>query len=271
MRIGVCSYALPWTIGWDGWLPDRAFQPEDLLDLAIELGAGVVQYCENLPIECWADQQPDRLARLSDRAAGAGVALEVGTRGLDPERLGMACRTARAVGARFVRTVAESGGAPLEPARLERDVERVRQVFERHGLILALENHDSHSAEDLAELMRRSGGWLQACFDTANSLGCLQGTFEALGPLLPHVVSLHLKDVVARRVPYLLGFRVDGAPAGSGSARLREVFEKVRSVRSDATAVLEQWVPKGPDRDRTVAMERDWLLQGWKTVSGWSA
>ncbi|MCX7799548.1 MAG: sugar phosphate isomerase/epimerase [Fimbriimonadales bacterium] len=269
MRLGIGSYAVPWTIGWDGWLPERPFEPEDLLDLALGLGAEVVQYCDNLPIDDWADRRPDRLARLKDRAAAAGVALEVGTRGLDPDRLESACRTARALGARFVRVVADSGDYRPDLATLARDLERVRPAFERHGLVLALENHDRFLAEDLADRMERSGGWLQACFDTANSLGCLQGTFEALEPLLPHVVSLHLKDVAATRVPYGLGFRVDGAPAGEGAARLREVCDRVRSIRPDATAVLEQWVPKGADRERTAAAELEWLRRGWETVRSW--
>jgi len=271
MRLGICSYAVPWSIGWDGWSPPEPFEPESLLDLALELGAEVVQFCDNLPIDGWFDSDPERLERLAERARGAGVALEVGARGLRQETLRRCIRAAQRLGSRFVRIVADEGDYQPDLPQLERDLTAVRPLFEDAGLALALENHDRFLAQDLARLMEASGGWLKACFDTANSLGCLQGPMEALEPLLPHVASLHLKDVRARRLPHGLGFLVEGAPAGKGAAMLERVLRRVAEACPEATAVLEQWVPKGPDWRTTAETEIEWLREGWRTVSAWRA
>lgn len=269
MRLGICSYAVPWTIGWDGWKPPEPFEPESLLDLAASLGAEVVQFCDNLPIDGWVDSDPDRLDRLAERARRAGVALEVGSRGLRHETLLRCIRTAQRVGCPFVRIVADEGDYRPDLPKMERDLGAVRALFEDAGLALALENHDRFLAEDLARLMESSGGWLKACFDTANSLGSLQGPMEALEPLLPHIVSLHLKDVQARRLPHGLGFVVEGSPAGKGAAMLNRVFARVAEACPKTTAVLEQWVPKGPDWRTTAETELSWLREGWETVNAW--
>ncbi|MFN3683976.1 MAG: sugar phosphate isomerase/epimerase family protein [Fimbriimonadaceae bacterium] len=271
MRVGVCSYALPWTIGWDGWHPPELFEPEDLLDLATELGAEVVQFCDNLPIDGWVETDLERLDRLADRARGAGVSLEVGTRGLRPETLRRCIRAAQRVGCGFVRVVADEGDYRPDLQRLRTDLQAARPLFEDAGLAMALENHDRFLAEDLARIMEASGGWLKACFDTANSLGCLQGPMESLRLLLPHIVSLHLKDVRARRLPHGLGFLVEGAPAGKGAAMLERIFAEVAGACPGATAVLEQWVPKGADWRATSDAEIEWLREGWRTVRAWRA
>ncbi len=171
---------------------------------------------------------------------------------------------AQRLGGTFVRVVADEGDYRPDIHRLASDLAAVRPLFEEAGIAMALENHDRFLAADLAELMESSGGWLKACFDTANSLGCLQGPQEALEPLLPYIVSLHLKDVRARRLPHGLGFVIEGAPAGQGSAGLREVFDRVAAARPEATAVLEQWVPKGTTWAETVETERRWLEEGWR-------
>jgi len=266
MKLGIGSYAVAWHIGIGDWVPEKPLQHEDLLSLARELGVPVVQYCDNLPLEMLGD---DRLARLYTLAQEWGISLEVGTRGMDSERLERCVQLAARFGSPFVRVVVDTAQYHPTPEQLLQRLREVKPVFARDGVKLAIENHDRFPVQVLAELVERAGrDWVGICFDTANSLGTLQGPTEALAALCPYVLNLHVKDVRARRESHMLGFRIEGTPAGQGTVDIPAVIQRVREANPSANAIVELWTPPQASLQATLDLEREWLFQSVRYLKG---
>ena len=54
------------------------------------------------------------------------------------------------------------------------------------------------------------------CLDVANSFGTGEGLETVMRRLRPWVFNLHVKDVCIRRIDTLMGFLIEGCPAGQG-------------------------------------------------------
>lgn len=269
MKWGIGSYTLPWHIGIGDLKPQRPLDAFGLMEAALEQGAKVVQYCENLPLTRLSLN--DRQALLS-LARQEGIQVEVGTRGLDREEIEACAEIAAQAGSSFVRLVVDRPGDEPTPDELALRLAGFAPLFREHKMMLAIENHDRFPSEILASLVKEGGeDWLGICFDTANSLGCLEGPWEGLETLLPFLVNLHLKDVVAVREPHMLGFRVRGTPVGEGSARLRLLAQRVSEARPHVNAIAEHWLAPLATIEETAAEERVWLARSCAALKTWLA
>ena len=266
MKIGIGSYAVPWHIGMGKWVPDSPLQHESLLALAHELGVQVVQYCDNLPVETLDEAH---LERLGTQAKGWGIDIELGTRGLDRERLQRCVHLAVRFGCPFVRVVVDTPEYHPSPEELLRDLRALKPIFTSRGVKLAIENHDRFPARVLAGIVEEAGTeWIGVCFDTANSLGSLQGPSEALDALCAYVCNLHIKDVRAYREEHQLGFRIVGTPAGDGSVDIPGIIRRVSDVNPQANAIVELWTPPQRILQATIALERAWLQRSVRYLQG---
>jgi sugar phosphate isomerase/epimerase len=125
--------------------------------------------------------------------------------------------------------------------------------------VLGIENHDRLSASALAEIVDRiSSPAVGICLDTANSFGALEGPQWVVQTLGPYVVNLHLKDFTIRREPHMMGFRIEGAPAGQGLLDVPWVLDQLRAFGRDVNVILELWPPPEPDVAATIAKEAMW-------------
>jgi len=116
--------------------------------------------------------------------------------------------------------------------------------FERAGVTLAIENHDRFTTATLIEILRDVGSpRLGICFDTANSIGCLESAEHVLDVLGPYGVNLHIKDFQIMRPPRNLGFIVEDRPAGQGRLDLLTLLRRVRDFDHDMNAIVELWPP----------------------------
>jgi sugar phosphate isomerase/epimerase len=106
------------------------------------------------------------------------------------------------------------------------------------------------------------------CLDTVNSFGALEGPEVVVRQLAPHTLSLHAKDFTIGRVDSMLGFVVQGSPAGEGRLDLPWVLESLRSAGRDVNAILETWPPLGPTLEGTLARERDWAERSVRYLRG---
>jgi sugar phosphate isomerase/epimerase len=266
MKVGIGSYAVPWHIGIGEWTPQQPLGHDGLLALAHELGVQVVQYCDNLPLETLEEAQ---LRRLHAQAQEWGIALEIGTRGLERERLQRCVQLAVRMGSPFVRVVVDTPTYHPSPEQLVNDLRGLKPLFADAGIKIAVENHDRFPVQVLRQVVEEAGtDWAGICFDTANSLGTLQGPNEALDALCPYVLNLHVKDVRARRESHMLGFRVEGTPVGKGSVDVREVVRRVRAANPEANAIIELWTPPQEGLEATIALERRWLEQSVRYLRG---
>ena len=257
MKLGLSSYTFGWAVGVPGQMPARLFDENGLLDQCREHGVKLLQVGDNLPLH---DFTTTRLTRLADRAARAGVQLEVGARGLTIQRVADYAAIARRLGAKLIRYVIDDAGYHPDPKTVTSLLREVAPLL--GGLTLGLENHDRFPATTLRAMIEAAGGdRIGVCLDTANSLGAGEGLDAVVQELGPLTVNLHIKDFNIARVPHQMGFTVEGRPAGSGFLNVPRLLEQLAPHGRCQTAVLELWTPPEPKLEDTIAKEAAWAGQ----------
>jgi sugar phosphate isomerase/epimerase len=109
---------------------------------------------------------------------------------IGPSNVERACELARDVG-----TAVIGAGFSGEP-------ERIAPVLLRHGVRLAVENHPERTPAELLERIERDDGAFGATVDTGWWGTHGYDAADAIEELAPHVLHVHLKDVVARGEPH---------------------------------------------------------------------
>ena len=79
--------------------------------------------------------------------------------------------------------------------------------------------------------------------------------------LAPVTVNLHIKDYQITRLPHLMGFIVEGRPAGGGMLDIRWLLDQLAAFGRCRTAVLELWTPPEIVISETIAKEEGWASQ----------
>jgi 3-oxoisoapionate decarboxylase len=255
MKLGISSYTYGWAVGVAGERPANRITARDLVDRAEQLGVKVLQIADNLPAGTF---EPSCIEATAAYARGKGIAIELGTRGSDPEHLRRFISLAHLVQSPILRVVLDTTtDHPGEDEVMRRLGEVVADAEKAH-VTIAIENHDRFKAATLARIVRQLQPHIGVCLDTANSLGAMEGpeaVVETLGPL---VVNLHLKDVAVKRVLYMQGFVVEGRPAGQGMLDIPWLLSKLKRFGRDCNAIAELWVPPEEDSNATIEKEARW-------------
>jgi sugar phosphate isomerase/epimerase len=256
MRLGISSYTYPWAVGIAGYLPPRPLGPFDLLDRALALGIGVVQFGDNLPL----DRLPaHELRSFALYAFDQHIVVELGIRGIAPDHVRRYLRLAEHLHASILRVVTDTGDHQPGAEEIIATVRGVLPDLAAAGVCLAIENHDRFQARTLAGIIERlDSPYVGICLDTANSLGALEGPHVIAQTLAPWTVNLHVKDVIVRRLDHRLGFIVEGCPAGQGLIDIPELLALLRRHSRDPNVILEQWTPPGDTVSDTIAQEKTW-------------
>ena len=256
MRLGLSSYAYPWSVGVPGHPPARPLTAAQLLHQAARLNVGVVQIADNMPL----DRMPlGDIEALADGAARAGIQVEVGTRGIEPPHLEKYLALCQRFSSPILRVVIDSPRAHYSAAAATGLLKSQRRAFERAGVVLAIENHDRLPAAALAAMVQDLGpGWVGVCLDTVNSLGALEGPAVVLETLGPWIVNLHLKDFAIFRPPHMMGFTVEGRPAGHGQLDVPWLLKRLAAYGREFSAILELWTPPEPELEQTIRKEQRW-------------
>ena len=260
MNAGIGSWTYPWAVGVPGYpRPANPLDAFGLLDRAVLLGVGVVQIADNLPVDA---MPPAELDRLRDSAERAGIALELGTRGVEPPHLARYLELACCLGARLVRTLAGTAAFTPDIGQAETWLRDVLPCYERAGVILALENYEKHTTAELAGMVGRIGSpCLGICLDTTNSLGTLETPADVVHRLAPLAVNVHVKDFGIARIPSMMGYLIEGRPAGAGMLDIPMLLGELRRCGRDPNIIVEHWPPFCGDADATIAMEAGWAEQ----------
>jgi 3-oxoisoapionate decarboxylase len=259
-QLGIASWTLPWAIGVKGYPPPPSpLGWMGLLDKAVEFKASVVQIADNLPLHELPDHELDALRQA---ARARDLALEAGTRGLDPDHLTNYIAIAHRIGARILRTVLSGsllGGDQLLSA--EASVQKILPRLEEAGVTLAIENNEAFSAAEFAALIERlNSPRVGICLDTANSLGRPETLKTVVEALAPHAIELHAKDYDIRRIDTRMGFAVVGTAAGQGRVDFGYVLAELsRHARGRMNVIVEHWPPFAGTIEQTVLAEQVWL------------
>jgi 3-oxoisoapionate decarboxylase len=259
MKLGIGSYAFMWSIGFPGADPPEPMEHFGLIAKARELGVKLVQYGPNLPLEALSDAQLDRLAAA---ARDAGVEIEVGKRGIETEVLRRNVAIARLVGASYIRSVPEFQDGVTPPLdELERLLRCIEPELAAARVRVGFENARIPAARLAAVLDSVASPWIGITLDTVNSFAVSEGTEFVASNLARHTMCLHVKEFSVRRVWHMMGFTIEGLPAGKGQLNVPWLLELLAAEGRNPNAILEQWVPQQSTVAETAAMEQAWSVE----------
>ena len=256
MRLGISSYTYTWAIGVPGKVPDTPMTEFDLLNRAHDLGVKVVQYADNLPLDRCSTADLDRLVKC---ASNLGISIEIGTRGIDEAHLRHYLGLAQQVSSPFVRTVFDTATHHPDEFEIVAVLRRIMPEFERSHIQLAIENHDRFPVKTMARIVNQLGSdAIGFCLDTVNSFGALEGPDVVLAALGDRVINLHVKDFRVYRVSHMMGFVVEGTPAGQGQLNVPWLIRELSARGRDPNAILELWTPPDALLNDTIQKEAHW-------------
>jgi sugar phosphate isomerase/epimerase len=268
MKLGVNTYTFMWGIGFEGVnpaYPGRAARPAQpitlpgLLDLARALDVRLVQTGPNLPLDALSDAELDAFAQT---ARDRGIALEVGTRGLDYDHLAGQIALAKRVGATLIRTLPEVNGAHVQSAGdMTPHLRRILPALESAGVQLAIENGRLPADDLRAVLDGIDSPHIGVVLDMVNSLAVSEGWKHVTERLAPRVMCLHYKDFTIRREWHMMGFICEGTPAGQGMVDPAWLFQALQASPYDFNVIVELWTPEQATLADTVALERRWAAE----------
>ena len=256
MKLGIGTYAYMWSIGFDGAKPARPMSALALLERAHALGVAVVQYGPNLPLDALPESE---LAEVLAAARQWNIEIEVGTRGVDTGHLLRMLEFTQRCGSTLLRTVPEvEGGRLPTPHQLTTLLLDVEPKFWQAGVRLAMENSLMPSAALLESLEAVHSKFIGVTLDTVNSLALPEGTREVASTLAAWTHCLHVKDFSVRREWHMMGFRVEGRPAGQGQLNVPWLLGLLSDAGAQCNAILELWPPEQNSLAETIALEQRW-------------
>jgi sugar phosphate isomerase/epimerase len=217
---------------------------EAVIALAVRAGLQSIE----LPLSLLPDLAQPRLAALRERLTVCGLTPVVDVDTLDEATLEAAIPAAAALGARILRVLASP---VLEGARVAftpdwatyldqviASLQAARPLAERHGVTLALENHQDLTADDLLRVVAEVGGsHIGVTFDPVNALVVAEDPFAVLHRLAPHVRNVHLSDYVA--YPSHEGWRLVRCALGEGDLNLRRMLVLLAALAPSAPCQIE--------------------------------
>lgn len=256
MKLGLSTYTFTWSIGVPGRIPAQPMTALDLLAVASRLGVHAVQVADNLALDHLSSAELEAFQSCADQS---GIQIEVGTRGIIPEHLRRYLDLARRFHSSILRVVVDTGEHHPSPKEVVETLAPFESAFESAGITLAIENHDRFQTPVLAEIVRRLGvHWVGICLDTVNSFGALEGPQTVVDTLGPLVVNLHVKDFTIFRASHMMGFTLEGRPAGQGKLDIPWLVDRLRQNQRDFNVILELWTPPEDTLDETITKEHRW-------------
>lgn len=258
--LGIGSYAFRWAGGIGDHIPPEPITPIEILDRAAELGIGLVQFADNIPLH---QQTSDAITVLAQRASALGITIELGMTGCDPALVGAYLHLARTLGANLLR-IAPSAE---ESARGDKDVAALFRAIlpaaRAADVTLAVENHFHLPSPRLVTIIEDvADANLGVCLDVANSIACEEWPAETIALLAPYAVNLHLKDFRIALDRHGVGCTIVGVPLGQGLTDIDSVYDVLaRHGRTGINTILEHWLPWQGSLVPTLEQEMTWLEQ----------
>lgn len=253
MAIGLSTYAFFWRHS------NRVPAPmglDAMLENTAELGGQVFQICDYAGVERLS---VDGLEKLRQRAEALGVVLELGTRGLKADHLGLYLRLAQALDAKILRSMFNAPDSRPTLVEAQRQLARILPDFERSRVALCIETYEQvPTADNLALVKHFNSPWLGICLDPANCVAALETPREVISSTAPYVLNLHVKDFAFSRRDGWVGFTFAGCPLGEGLLDYDAMIAEVKPAARGINQIIEHWLPWQEDAAATCAMEDAW-------------
>lgn len=247
--IGLGTYAFFWQ-------HSEGLSLVDAFRATRDLGVDLFQICDFEPLERMTDAE---LAEAAAAARDLGLTIELGTKGIEPERLVRFLELARTFDATLVRSMLYG---PDSRPTLDQAVEWLRAAmaaYEASGVVLALETYEQVATADLVSVVERvESSSLGICLDPANVTARLELPRDAVTLTAPYVKNVHVKDFAFARQPGWVGFTYSGATMGDGLHDYAHLLETVRPRERGVNEIVEHWLPWQGDAETTIQTEREW-------------
>lgn len=261
-KAGISSFSYCFACGSRAFQrPRQVMTPLDLIGRAAALGAGAVQFGDNMPLEKCSMAE---LRELRAYAEACGIEPEAGMRGATRERISDYIRITREIGGSLLRLVIDGPG--FEPGSEEfcGILCSVIPELEESGVVLGIENHDRfHSCEYAQMVETVCHPQIGLTVDVTNSLSQEERTAEVLQNMAPYCVCLHVKDYEIRRYNGGGGLKITGAALGTGKLDLRRCYEECRDRSGrDFNVILESWMEPCETVEETLRKEDEWARAG---------
>ena len=258
MKLGIGTYCYMWSIGFKGAVPEKPLTALGLLEKARELGVGLVQVGPNLPLDKLPESELNEFVR---QAREWNIELELGTRGLDTDHLVSQVTLAKRIGSKILRTIPELEGKPLEFRYIPEYLRAIKPLLEKEEVKLGMEN-GKIPAEDLRWALEQAPSpYIGVILDTVNSLAVPEGWRHVTKVLAPYTICLHHKEFVVQRVWYMMGFTVEGRPAGKGQLDTTWLLDTLQASGARFNVILEVWPPEQMTLQETVSLENAWVKE----------
>ena len=251
--IGLGTYAFFWQHS------DRVDDPLTMigaLEATRALGVHLFQICDYAPLELMTD------AELQDAASAArdlGLAIELGTKGVEPAHLERFLKLAEVFDARLVRSMLYSRDSRPTLVEAERHLRAALPAYEASDVTLALETYEQVTTAHLVTLVSSFGSpQLGICLDPGNVVARLERPRDAVELTAPLVANVHVKDFAFARQDGWVGFTFSGAPMGIGLHDYPHLLETVRPRERGINEIVEHWLPWQGDPETTIRTEREW-------------
>lgn len=253
MPVGLSTYAFFWRAS--AAAPRPVGLPE-MLDETARLGASVFQICDYPAIE---SMPPAALRAVRDHAAGLGITLELGTRGVSLPHLERYRALAAALDVRFVRSMLRTAGHQPPAAEAITLLRAAVPRYADQGVTLGLETYEQVPTAELLTVVRAVGSpYLGVCLDPGNCVARLETPASVIEQVAPYVVNMHVKDFAFTRQQGWVGFALTGCPLGTGLLDYDAMVRAVRPEERGISQVVEHWLPRADTIEETCATEREW-------------
>jgi len=257
MKLGISTYTYTWSVGVPGSEPKEPWDEIKLVHTAAELGVDCLQIADNLPLH---ELDQKRLVSLKILAGELGITLEVGARGMSPEQLDRYIRIAALLDSTILRFVIDGPGFTPGIEEVVRIIKGVVPKLEQKGIRLAIENHDRLKAREFLRIVKEAGSPdVGICLDPVNSVGAGEGIETITSILAPNTFNLHIKEFLVLRHTHMMGFTIEGRPAGQGQLPLGWILDQLGPQCE--SAILESWTPPESGIEATMAKEQAWALE----------
>ena len=260
-KTGISSWAFAWNIGTAGYVkPETPMKLLNLAEYAAELNAEVLQIADNISYE------RNELKETAAFAKSCGIEIELGTRGTEINALKKYIYMAEEEGIKLLRTLPHSGNDIPSPGVLTERLVKAAEICETYDVKLAVENHDYYMAQSLFDAIERvKSPFVGICYDPANNYGQGEGYLECARLFAPKVFNVHYKDFSIRRIDSMMGFTIEGRPAGDGLIEIKKLAELFPPGLS---WIIELWTPWQGNIEKTVLLEKEWAKKSMKYMKG---
>ncbi|WP_442576995.1 sugar phosphate isomerase/epimerase family protein [Microbacterium sp. F51-2R] len=251
--IGLGTYAFFWQHS------ARATEPLSLrgaFEATRAMDIDLFQICDFAPLD---EMTGAEVAEAAAAARDLGLAIQLGTKGIEPRHLARYLRLADAFDARLVRSMLYGPDSRPTLTEAETQLREALPAYEAAGVTLALETYEQVATADLVGLVESfASPQLGICLDPANVVARLELPRTCVELTAGVVANVHVKDFAFDRQPGWVGFTYSGARMGEGLHDYPHLLERVRPRERGIDEIVEHWLPWQGDAETTIRTEREW-------------